>query len=148
MESLGCVVLWRTSNTGITVEVYDLTSAQRSALKARAHSIRPVVAIGSEGLSRAVLDEIDRSLRAHELIKLRTYGLEREMRKAMMLELCAALEAAPVQHIGKTLVIFRRNPDRPAEAAPPSEHLPARPVHGPKPRRRQHPISPRPPSRR
>lgn len=79
------------------------------------------MAIGTEGLSEAVLTEIDRSLRAHQLIKLRTYGIEREAREAMMSDICVALDATPVQHIGKILVIFRDNPEPAAESAPAGE---------------------------
>lgn len=90
----------------------SLTVLQRQNLKARAHALNPVVMIGNAGLTPAVLDEIARSLKSHELIKIRATG-EREEREAMMLEICEQLNAAPVQHIGKILVIYQPQEDLP-----------------------------------
>lgn len=95
----------------------ELTSSQRSALRARAHSLHPVASISQNGLSDAVLAEIDRGLKAHELIKVRIYGIERDEREALLAEICSRLEAAPVQHIGNILVVYRANPEAPMEAA-------------------------------
>ena len=67
--------------------------------------------IGDQGLTAAVIREIERSLKAHELIKVRAANDEREEREAWLDEICNALHAAPVQHIGKTLVIWRENPE-------------------------------------
>jgi len=95
----------------------ELTSSLRRSLRARAHSLHPVASISQNGLSEAVLAEIDRGLKAHELIKVRVYGVERVGRDALLGEICARLEAAPVQHIGNVLVVFRANPEAPV--APP-----------------------------
>lgn len=89
-----------------------LTPAQRRALRARAHHLRPVVRIGAAGLTPAVLDEIDSALRSHELIKIRVLGEDRLQRAGLIGEICAALAASPVQHIGKILVIYRPRPER------------------------------------
>lgn len=88
-----------------------LTSEQRRALRAQAHALSPVVSISQNGLSDAVLKEIDLSLTRHELIKIRVYGDERELRDQYLAEICEKLEAAPVQHIGKLLVVYRPLPD-------------------------------------
>ena len=103
----------------------ELTPAQRRDLRARAHHLNPVVTIGDNGLAPTVVAEIERSLQAHELIKVKVQGAEREQRDALMQELCAALDAAPVQHIGNILVVWRqrREEDKPAAAA---EKKPAR----------------------
>ena len=103
----------------------ELTPAQRRELRARAHHLNPVVTIGDNGLAPTVVAEIERSLQAHELIKVKVQGAEREQRDALMQELCAALDAAPVQHIGNILVVWRqrREEDKPAAAA---EKKPAR----------------------
>ena len=93
-----------------------LSPAERSRLKARAHALRPVVAIGSKSLSESVLKEIDTSLKAHELIKIRVAGDDRELRDAMLTEICDRIGASPVQRIGKILVVYRENPERPAPA--------------------------------
>lgn len=103
----------------------ELTPAHRRDLRARAHHLNPVVTIGDNGLAPTVVAEIERSLQAHELIKVKVQGAEREQRDALMQELCAALDAAPVQHIGNILVVWRqrREEDKPAAAA---EKKPAR----------------------
>jgi putative YhbY family RNA-binding protein len=91
----------------------ELTSARRSELRAQAHSLRPVVLIGDAGLGPAVLNEIDRNLASHELIKIRISAAPQAARATMLAEICDALAAAPVQHIGKTLVVFRPRPEEP-----------------------------------
>lgn len=97
----------------------ELSPTQRRELKARAHALHPVVSIASKGLAPTVLAEIDKCLTAHELIKVRTYGAEKDVREALMVELCTQLEAAPVQHIGNILIIFRENPPEEAPAQAP-----------------------------
>jgi putative YhbY family RNA-binding protein len=92
-----------------------LSSAQRRALKARAHHLEPVVMIGDAGLTPAVLREIDVHLKSHELIKIRVFGDERAARVSIMDTVCTSLNASPVQHIGKLLVIYRPKPPKSAE---------------------------------
>src|SRR5580765_793795 len=87
-----------------------LTSAQRRAFRAKAHSFHPVVAIGQHGLTSAVLHEIDVNLLAHELIKIRVFEDDRDARAALLTAICDALDAAPVQHLGKILTIWRPAP--------------------------------------
>jgi RNA-binding protein len=87
-----------------------LSPAERSALRARAHKLHPVVLLGEKGLTDASLLEIDHNLRAHELIKIRVAGVGWDQRDAILDEICDKLEAAQVQHIGKTLVIYRPRP--------------------------------------
>jgi len=93
---------------------------QRRTLRAAAHHLKPVVSISQKGLTPSVLAEIDRCLTAHELIKLRLYGIEREVRDALFTEICTALGCATVQHIGNLLVLWRANPKDAAaqESAP------------------------------
>ena len=86
----------------------SLSPVERKALKARAHRLEPVVWIGDDGVSDAVVAEIDRALAAHELIKARAAGLARGAREAALGEICARCAAQPVQHIGKLLVLYRR----------------------------------------
>ncbi|AJP58137.1 RNA-binding protein [Pandoraea vervacti] len=88
-----------------------LTPAQRADLRSAAHALNPVVLIGADGLTPAVLKEIDGALKAHELIKVRVFGDERDARVAIYESICDQLGAAPVQHIGKLLVLYR--PTRP-----------------------------------
>lgn len=96
-----------------------LSTNERRDLRARAHSLAPVVSIAENGLTEGVFREIETNLKAHELIKIRVYGDSRENRIAYMEQICAALDAAPVQHIGKLLIIFRPlNRDTAAVNAP------------------------------
>jgi putative YhbY family RNA-binding protein len=84
-----------------------LTPAERSTLRAEAHALKPIVIIGEAGLTPGVLKEIDASLNSHALIKVRVFGDEREARVNIYTSICDKLGAAPVQHIGKLLVIYR-----------------------------------------
>jgi RNA-binding protein len=88
-----------------------LTSSDRKALKARAHQLEPVVHIGAKGLTGEVVAEIDRALKAHELIKVRAGSMERDAREETMLLICEKTGAEAVQQVGKVFVIFRKNPD-------------------------------------
>ena len=96
----------------------ELTPARRQELKGRAHRLDPVVLIGAGGLTPPVLAEIGRALDAHELIKIRVAGDDRRERERILHEICAAADAAPVQQIGKVIVIFRKRPEEPAPKAP------------------------------
>ncbi len=103
----------------------ELTQAQRRELRARAHHLNPVVTIADNGLAPAVIAEIERSLQAHELIKVRVQGAERDQREALMAQLCTTLGAAAVQHIGNILVVWR---ERRAEEKVAPVAQPGRPV--------------------
>jgi RNA-binding protein len=84
-----------------------LTPAERKAHKADAHHLNPVVMIGGDGLTPNVLKEADTALKAHGLIKVRVFSDDRAAREALLATLCEQLHAAPVQHIGKLLVLWR-----------------------------------------
>ena len=105
----------------------ELTPVQRRDLRARAHHLNPVVTIAGNGLTPAVVAEIERSLQAHELIKVKIQGAEREQRDALMNELCEALGAAPVQHIGNILVVWRERREEQKAAAIATQKSGARP---------------------
>ncbi|TAH46410.1 MAG: ribosome assembly RNA-binding protein YhbY [Betaproteobacteria bacterium] len=97
----------------------ELTPAQRRELRAKAHHLNPVVTIAGNGLTPSVIAELERSLQAHELIKVRVQGAEREQRDALMNELCTTLNASPVQHIGNILVVWRERREEDKAAAEP-----------------------------
>ena len=84
-----------------------LTPTQRQFLKSLAHRLQPVVMIGNQGLTAAVLKEIEQSLSAHELIKIKAATDDVDTRNAWMEEICTSSRAAPVQQIGKVMVIYR-----------------------------------------
>ena len=89
-----------------------LSASRRSELRSQAHKLTPVVIIGDKGLTDEVVAEIDRSLKAHELIKVRAATDDRAARGAWMEAICERLEAHDVQTIGKVLVIYRENADK------------------------------------
>ena len=95
----------------------QLSSAQRRELRAQAHNLNPVVSIAENGLTEAVLKEVEVNLQAHELIKIRVYGDSRDNRLAYLEKICAELGAAAVQHIGKLLVVYRPAPAATAATA-------------------------------
>ncbi len=85
-----------------------MTSQQISFLRGLAHKLNPVVMIGNNGLSETVLKEIDASLNAHELIKIKVQGDDRAVRTQMYQDICNTVNAIAVHHIGKQLVIYRK----------------------------------------
>jgi putative YhbY family RNA-binding protein len=89
-----------------------LTPAQRKEHRAAAHHLDPVVLIGGEGLTPAVLKEADLALKAHGLIKVRVFSDDRASRDAILERLADELNAAPIQHIGKLLVLWRPVPPK------------------------------------
>lgn len=89
----------------------SLTVAERLALKGQAHPLKPTVMIGNAGLTESVMKEIAESLKRHELIKIRVMSDDRDLRAAMLEQICTELNAAPVQRIGKILVVYQPNPD-------------------------------------
>ncbi len=107
--------------------VPHLTSAERRALRARAHELSPVVMIGEAGLSEAILAETDHALSAHGLIKVRIFGDDRSARESCAETLCAQLACALVQSIGKLLILWRK-PVKDKQEAPKSYRRRAVPV--------------------
>jgi len=99
-----------------------LTPEQRKNLRSQAHHLDPVVMIGGEGFSAAVRKELDAALSAHGLIKVRVFSDARDKRELLLKEAAAALGAAPVQHIGKLLVLWRPVPVKVKEV--PQDRLP------------------------
>jgi putative YhbY family RNA-binding protein len=92
-----------------------LSTSERRTRRADAHHLNPVVMVGGDGLTPSVVREIDLALQAHGLIKVRVFSDERDTREAMLTELCEQLGAAPVQHIGKLLVLWRPIPEKAPE---------------------------------
>ena len=90
----------------------ELTPAQRREHRAEAHHLDPVVLIGGDGLTPAVQKEVDAALNAHGLIKVRVFSDDRAAREQIYLQLADELGAAPIQHIGKLLVLWRPMPEK------------------------------------
>lgn len=94
-----------------------LTGKQLNHLRALAHHLKVVVWVGARGVTRAVVGELDEALRAHELVKVKLAGEDKETRSRCLERLCAATDASPVQLIGRTGVIYRASRE-------PKIHLP------------------------
>jgi RNA-binding protein len=92
-----------------------LSRDERLRLKSESHHLEAVVLVGANGLSEAVMNEIDRALAAHELIKVRTPVSAREERERMFAHVANQLGAARVQLIGRLMVLFRPAPEEPSE---------------------------------
>ncbi len=85
----------------------ELTVKQRQYLKGLAHGIQPVVMIGNNGVTPSVIKEIQSSLNAHELIKIKVMSDDREVREALIPQLLTETAAQFVQHIGKQIILFK-----------------------------------------
>jgi putative YhbY family RNA-binding protein len=88
-----------------------LTASERRTLKAEAHALSPVAAIGKAGITDGLLKEVDLCLRAHQLIKVRAASEEKEERAQWLADLSERLDCAPVQSIGRIFVLWRPRPD-------------------------------------
>lgn len=89
-----------------------MDTAFKKSLKAQAHHLKPVILLGSKGLTEAVVAETDVALNAHELIKVKINGAEKEDRIEMTHSLCNQLEAELVQIIGNTAILYRKNKEK------------------------------------
>jgi RNA-binding protein len=87
-----------------------LTPRERAHLKARAHTLDPVVHVGHAGVTPELVAEVDRALTAHELIKVRVGGSERDARVTIGDELATAVDASVVHRVGKVLILWRPRP--------------------------------------
>lgn len=94
----------------------QLSPAARKEHRSEAHHLDPVVMIGGEGLTPAVEKEVNAALNAHGLIKVRVFSDDRAAREGMLATLAEKLDAAPIQHIGKLLVLWRPVPPKESAA--------------------------------
>jgi RNA-binding protein len=89
----------------------NISNDLRKELKRKAYSLKPVIMIGQNGLTDAVMNEIDVALNAHELIKIRSKGLDKSDRKQQCLIIEDKLNANIIQQIGFVAVLYRRSLD-------------------------------------
>jgi len=85
----------------------NLSGKQKRELRARAHSLKPVVSVGSAGVTEQLLMEIDGALEHHGLIKVRVPSSSKQERVAITDHICRACAATCVQTIGHVAVLFR-----------------------------------------
>jgi RNA-binding protein len=96
----------------------DLTENQRRFLRGRAHALKPIIQIGTKGLTDTVAKETERALHDHELIKVRAPGADREARDAMLAALAARTGSTLVHRIGHVAVLYRANTTKPGLVIP------------------------------
>lgn len=96
-----------------------LTGSQKRYLRGLAHHRKPIVTIGANGLSEAVVAEIDQALAHHELLKVRLPAADASTKRSLVDEICTATRSQWVQTIGRVGVIYRRA-DEPKIAVPES----------------------------
>lgn len=89
----------------------EISKEMQRTLKSNAHHLDPVVTLGNKGLTEAVLAEIDTALSAHELIKVKLRGMEKEDRQTAIATIADTLEAATIAHIGFVAVFYRPKPE-------------------------------------
>ena len=89
-----------------------LSKKQVKFLRAKCHDLKPVIMLGQKGLTAEVLSELDIALTHHELVKIKLSVDDRELRKQVADEICEKSLTEEVQSIGKTLSVYRVNPDK------------------------------------
>ena len=104
----------------------ELSPRERRDLRAKAHRLHPVVIVGQLGLTPQVLHEIDSALKAHGLIKVRVFSEDRTERESMLVRIADELDGAPVQHLGKVLILWR--PPEEVPAAKPTKRAAKKPT--------------------
>lgn len=90
----------------------NLNKKQIQHLKGLAHHLKPVILLGSNGLTEAVVAEIDYALNHHELIKIKIPTEDRETKALIVEAICRETNAIKVQVIGKTLIIYRQSEEK------------------------------------
>jgi len=84
----------------------NLTDAQKKRLRGLGHKLKPVIIVGAEGLSASLLEEFDRSLAHHELMKIRVSIGDRDERDQIIARLCKQSLAELVQRVGNIALLF------------------------------------------
>ncbi len=90
-----------------------LSKDQIKQLRALAHGLKPVVRLGQHGLTAAVTAELDKALEHHELVKVKLAADDRDARKEQLDSLCQSTRSIPIQTIGHTASLYRRNQKKP-----------------------------------
>ena len=92
----------------------DLTSKQRAFLRRLAHKLKPVIHVGGDGVTPALLASVEDALNTRELLKVKVLDAAPEKARACADQIAAGLEGVSIpQTIGRTIVLYRRHPERP-----------------------------------
>lgn len=87
-----------------------LSNEQKKSLRAIGHDLHPIVTVAGNGLTEGVIDELNRALDDHELIKIKVSVGDRNIKKDIIEEIVQVLNAELAQQIGNTALLLRRNP--------------------------------------
>ena len=90
----------------------NLSNKQKQHLKGLAHSLKPIVLLGNNGLTEGVIAEVEQALNHHELIKVKIASEDRETKSLIIDAIVRETKAQNVQVIGKTLVLYRPSEER------------------------------------
>lgn len=88
-----------------------LTSKQRADLRSEAHHLKPVVHVGHQGITPALVSSLDDALRTQELVKVQLARTVDEKPKVTAAALAAATGSEIVQVIGRKATLYRHNPE-------------------------------------
>ncbi len=91
----------------------NLDNKKKRTLKSQAHHLKVMIQVGQHGVSESLVTEANNTLNTHELIKVQVQSDDRDERKAIANMLAAKTHAHIIQHIGKTVVLYRENKDKP-----------------------------------
>ncbi|MBM95706.1 MAG: ribosome assembly RNA-binding protein YhbY [Oceanospirillaceae bacterium] len=87
------------------------TNEQKKAYRTIGHSLKPIVSVASKGLTENVLEELNRALDDHELIKIKIAVGNREARDLVLKSIVTETRADLVQQIGNVALLLRKNPN-------------------------------------
>lgn len=91
-----------------------LTEAEKKHLKGKAHALKPVVMIGQHGMKDTVMEEINKALAFHQMIKVKISGGDKTYRHALIETIANETDALPLQKIGNIAVLYKRNRKKPS----------------------------------
>lgn len=86
----------------------SIPAAQLSALKKKAHHLKPLLRMGNHGLSDAFVAELEVGFAAHELVKIKLAGIERADKKPLIAEICEKTGATLIDEIGFAVTLYKR----------------------------------------
>ena len=88
----------------------SITSSTRKKYRQIGHHLRPIVTVGNSGITGGVIDEMQRALQDHELIKVKLNIEKKSEREREVKNLSTALDAHFIQLIGKNALLYKKNP--------------------------------------
>jgi len=88
----------------------DLNTQLKKSLRSVAHHLDPVVAVSERGVTEGIIEETERALSDHELIKVKVLSPDRKSRGAIATALARSTSSTVLQQIGKVAVLYRHNP--------------------------------------